>query len=121
MAENYLDAEKKIYEARRNPDAFKKSAIYANLLQRATNTVANDMQTMSLPPAAKQRAAQKMVESWMGQGEAAVNKAQGTVPAAPAAPALPPAAVSQLKEGEVTTFANGQKWTLRGGKPVQVP
>lgn len=39
----------------------------------------------------------------------------------PSAPALPPAAVSQLKEGEVTTFGNGQKWTLSGGKPAQVP
>lgn len=46
-------------------------------------------------------------------------------PAAPGmtstAPALPPAAVSQLKEGAVTTFGNGQKWTLTNGKPVQVP
>jgi hypothetical protein len=30
----------------------------------------------------------------------------------------PPA--SALKEGQTTTFANGQKWTLQGGKPVQV-
>ena len=28
--------------------------------------------------------------------------------------------VSALKEGQTTTFANGQKWTLQGGKPVQV-
>jgi hypothetical protein len=28
--------------------------------------------------------------------------------------------VSSLKEGQTTTFANGQKWTLQGGKPVQV-
>jgi len=26
-----------------------------------------------------------------------------------------------LKEGHVTTFDNGQKWTLQGGKPVRVP
>ena len=30
----------------------------------------------------------------------------------------PPA--SSLKEGQTTTFVNGQKWTLQGGKPVQV-
>jgi hypothetical protein len=33
---------------------------------------------------------------------------------------LPPAAVSQLMEGRTTVFGNGQKWTLRNGKPVQV-
>lgn len=43
-------------------------------------------------------------------------------PAAKAPPAAkttaPPA--NLLKEGMVTTFKNGQSWTLRGGKPVQV-
>lgn len=33
---------------------------------------------------------------------------------------LPPAAIAHLSEGDETTFANGQVWTLRGGKPVQV-
>ena len=33
---------------------------------------------------------------------------------------LPPAALNKLKEGVVTTFSNGQKWTLRNGKPAQV-
>lgn len=33
---------------------------------------------------------------------------------------LPPAAKAQLKEGFVTTFSNGQKWTLRNGQPEQV-
>jgi hypothetical protein len=28
--------------------------------------------------------------------------------------------IDKLTEGQVTTFGNGQKWTLRGGKPVQV-
>lgn len=31
---------------------------------------------------------------------------------------LPP--IDKLKEGQVTTFSNGQKWTMQGGKPVQV-
>ena len=33
---------------------------------------------------------------------------------------LPPQAASQLREGVVTTFGNGQKWQLQGGKPVRV-
>ena len=33
---------------------------------------------------------------------------------------LPEAAAHNLKEGKVTTFANGEKWTLQGGKPVMV-
>lgn len=33
---------------------------------------------------------------------------------------LPPAARARLKEGQVTTFGNGQRWTLQGGHPVQV-
>lgn len=34
--------------------------------------------------------------------------------------ALPEAARKALREGQVTTFGNGQRWTLRGGKPVRV-
>jgi hypothetical protein len=33
---------------------------------------------------------------------------------------LPPDAVAKLKEGHVTTFGNGQKWTLENGQPKQV-
>jgi len=33
---------------------------------------------------------------------------------------LPPQALQQLKEGHVTTFANGQKWTIENGQPKQV-
>ena len=56
-------------------------------------------------------------------------KESGAAPAAQAAPnapaqqqqaTLPPAAVSVLKEGQQTTFANGQVWTLQNGKPVRV-
>ena len=51
--------------------------------------------------------------------------ARETPPAQPSqaaqpAVALPPAAVSRLKDGVVTTFTNGQQWTLRNGQPVQV-
>lgn len=34
--------------------------------------------------------------------------------------ALPPTARARLKEGQVTTFGNGQRWTLKNGQPVQV-
>ena len=34
---------------------------------------------------------------------------------------LPPAAKSQLKEGQVTIFANGQAWTLENGVAKKVP
>ena len=34
---------------------------------------------------------------------------------------LPPAAVKALKEGVVTIFGNGKKYTLRNGQPVEVP
>jgi len=43
-----------------------------------------------------------------------------TGPAAQQQATLPPAAVSALKEGQQTTFANGQVWTLQNGKPVRV-
>jgi hypothetical protein len=33
---------------------------------------------------------------------------------------LPPAARAKLKEGVVTTFGNGQSWTLQNGKPVRM-
>lgn len=47
---------------------------------------------------------------------------QGAMPqqAAAAQPILPPAAMQALKEGHITTFNNGQKWTLRNGQPEQV-
>lgn len=45
-------------------------------------------------------------------------------PQQPPAPAndaaLPPAARQSLQEGGVTTFRNGQRWTLRGGVPQRV-
>lgn len=55
------------------------------------------------------------------------DKAQGQAPAGDPLQkaiqpdsALPPQAVQSLKEGQVTTFGNGQKWTLEGGKPKKV-
>lgn len=58
--------------------------------------------------------------------EARLDGADGTKPKAdapapkpaPAASSAPP--VAALKEGVKTTFKNGQTWTLRGGRPVQL-
>jgi len=47
-------------------------------------------------------------------------KLMGGTPTSAEPSRLPPQAVSQLKEGVVTTFANGQQWTLRNGQPTQV-
>jgi len=45
-----------------------------------------------------------------------------SAPSSQAAPQteLPAAAREQLAEGQVTTFNNGQEWTLRNGKPVRI-
>jgi hypothetical protein len=41
-------------------------------------------------------------------------------PAAQSTTQLPPTAVKVLREGVTTEFANGQKWTLKNGKPTPV-
>lgn len=40
--------------------------------------------------------------------------------AAPTPESIPGAAIASLKEGQETTFGNGQVWTLQGGNPVKV-
>jgi len=50
----------------------------------------------------------------------AIYKELGGTPISDETPRLPQQAVSQLKEGVVTKFANGQQWTLRNGQPTQV-
>lgn len=55
------------------------------------------------------------------------SKEQEKAPASPApafkpeAGGLPPEAAAQLKPGHVTTFGNGQKWTIENGQPKQLP
>ncbi len=39
---------------------------------------------------------------------------------APPEPSLPPEALRHLMEGRHTTYGNGQKWTLKNGKPARV-
>lgn len=58
------------------------------------------------------------IKSHYAKWEAAANKAEGSTTAE--STALPQQAASQLKAGQNTTFANGQTWTLRGGKPERV-
>jgi hypothetical protein len=41
-------------------------------------------------------------------------------PQSPTAAAIPATARASLREGHITTFGNGQKWTLQNGSPVQV-
>jgi hypothetical protein len=41
--------------------------------------------------------------------------------ASPAAPSPKAPPISALKADHITTFANGQRWTLRNGQPVRVP
>lgn len=53
-------------------------------------------------------------------GGAAPAGGTGNAGPGPVATSLPPQAVSRLKEGVQTKFANGQTWTLRGGQAVQV-
>jgi hypothetical protein len=52
--------------------------------------------------------------------DAAAAPATGGAPAKPAAAPTSSPPVSLLKEGVETKFKNGQTWTLKNGKPVQV-
>jgi hypothetical protein len=66
---------------------------------------------------------QKYKDEWYAEQERLGNKQikpSGASTTTEPAVALPQAAMSALKEGHVTTFSNGQKWTLQNGKPAQV-
>lgn len=71
----------------------------------------------------------KSGESAIGQTRKELGAAITGEPPAPPTPrssqtsTLPPDVIAKagLKEGEVVTFANGQKWTLRNGQPERVP
>ena len=54
----------------------------------------------------------------LDQGSAPKSDAKSDTTAAKTS--LPPQALAQLKEGFVTTFTNGQQWTLENGKPKRV-
>lgn len=85
-----------------------------------------------MPPRVARAVMQTMVQEMKNANAAAVeelkkvndqikNRGKGDDGAAPAPAAggsTPP--ISALKEGQVTTFGNGQRWTLQNGQPVQV-
>jgi hypothetical protein len=52
--------------------------------------------------------------------EQGMNTPKGKTSGARAQSEMPPEAVQALQEGHVTTFGNGQQWTLQNGQPVQV-
>jgi len=61
------------------------------------------------------------IQDIMGATNQIYSEEQGYKPIpnlAPPKPDTPP--IDRLKEGQVTKFANGQEWTLQGGKPKQV-
>jgi hypothetical protein len=61
------------------------------------------------------------IQDIMGATNQIYSEEQGYKPIpnlAPPKPDTPP--LDRLKEGQVTKFANGQEWTLQGGKPKQV-
>ena len=61
------------------------------------------------------------MEYVVGKPSAAPSPEPSPAPAAPGASAtLPQSALAQLKENEVTKFANGQEWTLQNGQPKRV-
>lgn len=61
----------------------------------------------------------KLLDKVIGQTGGAPAPGQPATAQGPSA-GLPPEAVKQLKEGIVTTFRNGQKWTLKNGQPAKV-
>ena len=83
----------------------------------------NDSEKVLEQKKEKRRLAMRQLEISAGRAEGAAFKPeqtqQRTTPENRAV--LPPvAALKALKEGEVTTFANGQKWTIRNNQYVQV-
>ena len=74
---------------------------------------AQDKKRLMAEAVAKRDENMKRIEAYRSQIKA------GGQTEAPAG-ALPPEARSLLKEGTITTFQNGQKWTLENGQPKQV-
>ena len=62
----------------------------------------------------------EQASSMLKQAQDKLAQMSGLGGASTAPAQLPPAALSQLKAGVVTTFANGQQWTLENGQPKQV-
>jgi hypothetical protein len=90
-------------------------AEFSNLRQRAKMIQDELKVRMEMDPSGKSPRVQQL----QGQLDA-IYKELGGSTTSDETPRLPQQAVSQLKEGVVTKFANGQQWTLRNGQPTQV-
>ena len=95
------------------------------ILRNGGPALVNEKTTELLKTAERLKGFEASIDKVIKSGGGAVPQAApAPTPAAPAAPAaqpqLPEAARKALKEGEITTFGNGQKWTLKNGVPVQV-
>jgi hypothetical protein len=94
--------------------------IYNAISQNKTNPEAAvaALEQMNIAAATIQRRGQGAgADTGTGTGAGA---GFGTSGSSTPPPTLPPAARFQLKENHITTFANGQKWTLKNGQPEQV-
>jgi hypothetical protein len=101
-----------------------KAAIQRNLstLQQAIPFTVADVQTALGQQHPAPTISDRVKSFFSGTPSGAGAPGATGVPAPVGAPASgpPPAALAQLQEGHVTTFGNGQKWTMQGGQPVQV-
>ena len=62
----------------------------------------------------------RAIEKAMAARTGATPQAGARQTGGPQTGGLPPAARAQLKAGHITTFGNGQKWTLENSQPKQV-
>ena len=94
------------------------------ILRQGGPSLVDNKSSQIINTASRIREFENRIQQLTKQGMSPAPAAPAPTPAAPAAPAaqpqLPEAARKALKEGEITTFGNGQKWTLQNGVPVQV-
>ena len=108
--------------------AAKSDTVAAELAKQQEKAVADIKKSIPYLKAMQQKdsaAMQKMEEDARAGVVSGFEKARQQVnpsakPSSSSSTALPPAALGQLKEGQITTFKNGQQWKLENGKPVKV-
>jgi hypothetical protein len=114
------DTETKIAALQQKADAHHQTQI-GDHLQQLGEEVGNLIQTMDAgsqqPAAPGQPANDQGAAAQPGAGGGQPAEAQKGAAAPDEAP--PPEALRHLKPGRVTTFGNGQKWTLQNGQPVR--
>jgi len=80
-------------------------------------SLAGMKQELDIAYNAPKKVIDEMRAKWTGRAPGATGEAPAV---AGSAAELPPQARSALKEGEPTSFANGQQWTLKDGQPVRL-